>query len=231
MSEDDTKLLPKHVGIILDGNRRWAKERGLAPMEGHKQGFEAFKVIADAGLERGIKNLSVFAFSTENWKRAKEEVSFLMSYIKIVLSKHIKELDEKNIRFIWLGTEEGLDQSIVKMFKSAEEKSKNNTAATFCLCFNYGGQLEIVDAVNKLHSENKPITTESLEANLYGGKDVPPIDFLIRTSGEQRISNFMLWRVAYSELYFTDKYWPDFNEKDLDMALAEYASRCRRFGG
>jgi len=228
MSEQ--KLLPKHVGIILDGNRRWAKQHGLSAQEGHKQGFEAFKKIADAGLERGIAYLSVFAFSTENWNRTKDEVSFLMSFIQIVLKKYLNDLKKKNVRFIWLGSESGLDKRLIEQLRRAEASSKDNTAGTFCLCFNYGGQQEITEAAQKVASTGVAITTDSLAAELYGGADVPPIDLVIRTSGEQRISNFMLWRAAYSELYFSEKLWPDFTPDDLDSALVEYAARQRRYG-
>ena len=222
--------VPRHVGIIMDGNRRWAKQRGLTPQEGHKKGFDSFKAIADASLERGITYLSVFAFSTENWSRAKDEVSFLMSFIQLVIKKYVNELTKKNVRFIWLGSEDGLDAKIIKQLRAAEESSKHNTTGTFCLCFNYGGQQEIADAATRLVEQGKQITPEAISDYLYGGKDVPPIDLLIRTSGEKRISNFMLWRAAYSELYFTDTLWPDFTPNDLDTALAEYTARQRRFG-
>jgi len=228
MSEQ--KLLPKHVGIILDGNRRWAKQHGLSAQEGHKKGFETFKTIADASLERGIACLSVFAFSTENWNRTKDEVSFLMSFIQIVLKKYLNDLKKKNVRFIWLGSESGLDKRLIEQLRRAEASSKDNTAGTFCLCFNYGGQQEITEAAQKVASTGVAITTDSLAAELYGGADVPPIDLVIRTSGEQRISNFMLWRAAYSELYFSEKLWPDFTPDDLDSALVEYAARQRRYG-
>lgn len=228
MVHNDTQ--PQHVGIVLDGNRRWAKQHGVSAQEGHKQGFETFRRIADAGLARGIPYLSVFAFSTENWNRTKDEVSFLMRFIQIVMNKYISELTKKDIRFIWLGSEEGLDAKIIKQLRRAEESSKNNTTATFCLCFNYGGQQEIADAAAKLAAAGRPITQESIETALYGGSVVPPVDLLIRPSGEMRISNFMLWRAAYSELFFTNKLWPDFTPEDLDEALAAYASRHRRFG-
>lgn len=222
--------VPQHVGIILDGNRRWAAQRGLTPMEGHKKGFDTFRVIADASLERGIKYLSVFAFSTENWSRAKEEVSFLMGFIKIVMKKYTSELNKKNVRFIWLGSEEGLDTKLVAQLRAAEDASIHNSAGTFCLCFNYGGQQEIAEAAAAVAQKNEPITIQNIETNLYGGNNVPPLDLLIRTSGEQRISNFMLWRAAYSELYFTDKKWPEFTIEDLDGALIDYKERQRRFG-
>ncbi|MCU0667329.1 MAG: polyprenyl diphosphate synthase [Patescibacteria group bacterium] len=225
-----SNIIPNHVGIILDGNRRWAKSKGLTPMDGHKAGFESFKKVSEAGLDKGIKFLSAFAFSTENWQRSKDEVSFLMSFIQFVMKKYINELQEKNIRFIWLGSEDGLSKKIINQLRRAEDLSKNNTRATFCLCFNYGGYQEIVDGANKLLNNNQAITAENLGSAIYGGNEVPPVDLLIRTSGEERISNFMLWRVAYSELYFSNKLWPDFTPQDLDVALNEYAHRQRRFG-
>lgn len=227
MHEQNT---PQHVGIILDGNRRWAKRHGLSANEGHKKGFDTFRTIADASLERGITYLSVFAFSTENWNRAKEEVSLLMGFIKIALKKYINELHKKNVRFIWLGSENGLDKRLIEQLRRAEESSKENTAGTFCLCFNYGGQQEIAEAAQKLANAGLPITTGSLAGELCGGAAVPAVDLMIRTSGEKRLSNFMLWRSAYSELYFTDILWPDFTPKDLDDALADFAARKRRYG-
>jgi undecaprenyl diphosphate synthase len=219
-----------HVGFILDGNRRWAQEKGLSAQEGHKKGFDNFRTIADACLERGVSYLSVFAFSTENWNRSKDEVSFLMNFIQLVIKNYISELQKKNIRFVWLGSKDGLDKKIVKLLEKAEIESSNNIAGTICLCFNYGGQQEIVDAAISLQRESKEINVDNLSAAMYGGSEIPPVDLIIRTSGEQRISNFMLWRAAYSELYFSDKYWPDFSTIDLDNALKDYENRKRRFG-
>ena len=224
------QTVPNHLGLILDGNRRWAKNRGLSSIEGHKKGFETFKVIADAGLERGVKYLSLYAFSTENWARSNDEVSFLMTFLKKLLKQHIQELHKKGVRFVWFGCTDKLDAKIVTLLRDAEELTEKNTAATFALCFNYGGQQEIVDAARAAVDAGEEVTEDSITKHLYGGKAIPPVDFLIRTSGEQRISNFMLWRAAYSELYFTDVLWPDFSIKDLDVALADYASRQRRFG-
>ena len=222
--------VPTHVGIILDGNRRWAQKNGLPVSEGHREGFETFNDIANHALERGVKYLTVYAFSTENWSRTKEEVSFLMGFAAQVLKARIKELHKKGVRFIWLGSKENLDESFLQLLANAEELTKDNTTATLALCFNYGGQQEIVDAVQGLQDAGEAVSKESIEQHLYGGNDIPPIDFLIRTSGEHRISNFMIWRAAYSELYFTDVLWPDFDEKEFDAALAEYAKRQRRFG-
>jgi undecaprenyl diphosphate synthase len=228
----DTKKVASglHIGFILDGNRRWATENGLPVKEGHKKGFDNFRKIADACLEWGVSYLSVFAFSTENWNRSKDEVSFLMSFIQLVIKKYISDLQKKNIRFIWLGSSEGLSDKIINQLQAAEEASANNTAGTICLCFNYGGQQEIAEAANKLARANKPITVDSLTDNMYAGKNVPPLDLIIRTSGEQRLSNFMLWRAAYSELYFSAKNWPEFSTIDLDEALKDYENRKRRFG-
>ena len=226
----NTTQIPQHVGIILDGNRRWAKQNGLNVMEGHKNGFDTFRTIADAALERGVRHLSVYAFSSENWNRTKDEVKFLLTFVQIVLKKYLKDLEKKNVQFIWLGSEEGLDSKIVKLFRATEEVTKNNSSGTLCLCFNYGGQQEIAEAAEKLRLQGTEITQESIQSTLYGGSEVPPVDLLIRTSCEERISNFMLWRAAYSELYFTDVLWPDFSVANLDEALAEYAKRQRRFG-
>lgn len=225
------KSIPRHLGIILDGNRRWAKARGLPSTEGHRQGFETFRTIADAGLERGIQYLSIYAFSTENWARSHDEVSFLMAFIKQLIKKHISELHKKGVRFIWMGSVSRLDEKIVAMLREAEALTAKNTKATFALCFNYGGQQEIADAAQAVQDAGEDMTVQNINRHLYGGDLLPPVDFLIRTSGEHRISNFMLWRAAYSELYFTDVLWPDFSVDDLDKALAEYAARQRRFGG
>lgn len=223
-------FLPNHVGIILDGNRRWAIQKGLSGVEGHRQGFFVLQEIADYALDRGIKHLSVYAFSTENWARSKEEVTFLMTFLRQMLKKEIANLHKKGVRFLWLGKSDKLDKKLAEQLLAAQELTKDNTNGTFNLCFNYGGQAEIVDAVNSIINNGKEVTEQSIADNLYGGSLVPSVDLLIRTSGEQRISNFMLWRSAYSELYFVDKNWPEFSKIDLDDAIAEYTNRQRRFG-
>lgn len=227
---DQELTVPRHLGLILDGNRRWAKAHGLPSAEGHRQGFEVFRTIADAALERGIKYLSIYAFSTENWARSHDEVAFLMAFIKQLIKKHIQELHKKGVRFIWLGSIDKLDNKIITMLRDAETLTAKNTGGTFALCFNYGGHQEIADAAKAVQDAGEEMSVGNIERHLYGAGNLPPIDFLIRTSGEHRISNFMLWRAAYSELYFTDVLWPDFTVGELDKALAEYASRQRRFG-
>ncbi len=229
MTQNNTPNIPTHLGIILDGNRRWAHKRGLKGVEGHMEGFKTLQGVADYALEKGVKYFSVYAFSTENWARDKEEVKYLMALLRQMLKKEIANLHKKSVRFLWFGQEDKLDSKLIKQLNSAVELTKNNKKGTFNLCFNYGGRAEIVQAaINAAKSGD--ITEETIANNLYGGSEIPDIDLLIRTSGEQRISNFMLWRVAYSELYFSSKLWPDFSKIDLDEAMAEYASRQRRFG-
>ncbi|MEI6237482.1 MAG: polyprenyl diphosphate synthase [Candidatus Saccharibacteria bacterium] len=230
MSDTNQKTIPTHVGIILDGNRRWAKAKGLSTLEGHLRGAEMIKRIGDAMASRGIKYFTAYTFSTENWSRSKDEVKYLMALILKFLKKDIIDLHKKGIRFRWLGEETNLSKKIISALKDAEELTRNNKKANINLCFNYGGQNEIADACNKLIYRGKSVTTQAISKALYG-PDIPPLDLVVRTSGERRLSNFMLWRVAYSELYFTDIMWPDFNETELDKALDDYNLRQRRFGG
>lgn len=224
--------VPNHLGLILDGNRRWARAEGLPTLEGHRQGYENLKTIAEAAFEAGVKYVSAYIFSTENWNRSKEEVGYLMKLVINIASKDLNQLIDKNIKVVFLGTREKLSKSVEKAIDDAMERSKNNTGGTIALCFNYGGQLEIVDAVKKIVAEGielEEINPECIAEHLYS-PDVPPVDFMIRTSGEQRLSNFMLWRMSYAELYFVEKHWPAFTVKDLHTALEEFASRQRRFG-
>ena len=223
---------PRHLGLILDGNRRWAEKNGLPKLEGHKRGYENLKVIAEAALDGGVEYLSAYIFSTENWNRSKEEVGYLMKLVVEVFTKDINSLIDKNIKIVFLGSRTGLSKSVEKAINGAEERSKDITGGTLALCFNYGGQLEITDAVKEIVALKVPendIDEKLIEQHLYQ-PSVPPVDFMIRTSGEKRLSNFMLWRMAYTELYFTDKHWPAFDVDDLKEALFEYASRRRRFG-
>lgn len=227
---DTAQTVPKHLGLILDGNRRWAKERGVAAKDGHMAGYENLKKIVDAAFDRDISYVSTYIFSTENWQRTRPEVTFLLNLALRMVTRDLQELHEKGIKIVWLGSDERLSKRLIQALDKAVKTTKDNTRGVLALCFNYGGQQEIVEATQKLQAAGTEITKEAIETQLYGGTQIPPIDFLIRTSGEHRISNFMLWRVAYSELYFTDVMWPDFSSVELDKALAEYAKRQRRFG-
>lgn len=224
--------VPQHVGIIMDGNRRWARERGLPVKEGHTKGQENLRIISQAAFEQGVKYVSVYAFSTENWRRTKDEVGHLMLLLVRGVEKYLQEFNEAGVRLLCVGQREGLDKKVLQAIEKAEESTKQNTKGMLVICFNYGGQQEIVDAAKKILTEGVSplgITPETFAAHLYS-PEVPPIDLIIRTSGEQRLSNFMLWRAAYSELYFTDKHWPDFSQDDLAEAFRAYTERKRRFG-
>jgi len=225
-------LVPKHLGLILDGNRRWARAQGLPTLEGHRQGYENLKTIAEAAFDAGVEFVSAYIFSTENWNRSQEEVGYLMRLVINIASKDLDELIKKNIKVVFLGTRDKLSKPVIKAIDGAIERSKDNTGGTIALCFNYGGQLEIVDAVKRIVADDTDAQdiNQDLIANYLYEADVPPVDFMIRTSGEQRISNFMLWRMAYAELYFVEKHWPAFTVEDLRLAFEEYARRQRRFG-
>ena len=228
----DSKSSPAHVGLILDGNRRWARERGLPSLEGHRRGYDNLKTITKAAINSGVSYVSAYIFSTENWQRSAKEVKYLMDLALRMISKDLAELDKENIRVIWLGREEKLSPKLLEALKFAEDSTKDNDRGTLALCFNYGGQDEIIDAARTLVAEGLPydeITKETFENALYI-PEIPPIDLLIRTSGELRLSGFMLYRAAYAELLFVKKYWPDFSEEDLGKALVEYAKRERRNG-
>jgi undecaprenyl diphosphate synthase len=224
--------VPQHLGLILDGNRRWAKENGLPTLEGHKQGADVFKEISRKAFERGVKYVSAYVFSNENWTRTEEEVGYLMKLVIRVVKNYLDEVHQNGIKIVILGRRDGLRKDVLKAIEQAEAKTANNIKGTIALCFNYGGQEEIVDAVKALIEKKTP--ADEIDAAKIAGAvyrpEIPPVDFMIRTSGEERTSGFMLYRAAYAELYFTGKYWPDFTEADLDSALAEYSRRQRRFG-
>lgn len=227
--------IPYHVGIILDGNGRWATERGLKRSEGHKAGFETLKILSKHVFTRGVKVLSVFAFSTENFNRAKDEVDYLMNLFLKGFKSSIKEFNKNNIKVVFSGRKEPLSDKVYKSMKSLEKETLNNTGGILNICLNYGGQTEIVDTTKKLINDvlddklkTEDITPEIFMKNLYN--DLPPMDFLIRTSGEIRVSNFMLFSLAYAEMYFPHTYFPDFKEDEFDKALEEYTKRDRRFG-
>jgi undecaprenyl diphosphate synthase len=227
------KIIPHHLGIIIDGNRRWARERRLPTFEGHRRGLEKLKEVGKWCKEKGVKILTIYAFSTENWNRSKEEVSYLMKLLKRAFSKkEIKWLNKEGIKLQVIGQRERLPESLQQAIREAEVLTKNNQEGILNLAISYGGRAEICQAVQNIFESNEPphkITEDFVSKNLWTA-DLPDLDLIIRTGGEQRISNFLLWRAAYAEFYFSKKYWPAFTEKDLDEALADYAQRQRRFG-
>ena len=225
-----TETIPSHVGIILDGNRRWAKAQGLPVVEGHRKGMEVFKDVSLAAFDRGVKYVSAYIFSTENWKRTEEEVSYLMGLVVKAVEKHLDTFHDAGIRLVHMGSRENLNAKVLEAIDRSVAKTKENTRGTMALCFNYGGHQEVVDAVQSLiDSGATTVSKESIAAALYV-PDVPPCDLIIRTSGEQRLSGFMLWRSEYAELHFVKHHWPAFTVDDLDVALAAYAQRERRVG-
>ncbi|GAB6072474.1 isoprenyl transferase [Venenivibrio stagnispumantis] len=220
--------IPSHVAIIMDGNGRWAKKRGLPRVFGHREGINAVEKAVKFSKKVGIKYLTLFAFSTENWQRPKEEVEAIMSLFVEYINKEIPFLIENNIKLLFMGRRDVADYIKLAM-EEAETKTKNGKDLTLIIAFNYSGRAEIIDAVNKILKEKKEITEEDFKNYLYL-PDIPEPDLLIRTSGEKRISNFMLWQLAYTELYFTETLWPDFDEEEFLKALYDYQSRERRFG-
>lgn len=222
--------IPKHIAIIMDGNGRWAKKRGLPRTLGHREGAKSLRKIITHAAKIGIKHLTVYAFSTENWKRSKDEVEALMFLFKTYLKGEEKNIMENNIKFTVSGREENVSESLLTAIRRLEELSKNNTGLNLNIAFNYGGRAEIIDGINRLLKDGKKEIIEE-EFSKYMYRDIPDPELLIRTSGELRISNFLLWQIAYSEIYITDTLWPDFDEKELDKAIESYNKRDRRFGG
>lgn len=226
-----SKNIPNHIGFIMDGNRRWAKQRGKSATYGHRVGYAAMKQIVLDCEDLGVKYISLYAFSTENWSRSKDEVDQSMSLIRSFLKKELKELIKRGVRIVWMGSEDRVPIDIVKLFRSAEQQTEGFLdGTTLAICFNYGGQKEIVDAVNNALKANQIIDESVIEKNLYGAGVIPDLDIIVRTSGEHRLSNFMMWRSAYAELIFVDKFWPDFKRQDLDLVIDEFSARKRRFG-
>lgn len=224
------EVLPNHLGIIMDGNGRWAKKRGLPRTAGHKQGGETFRTISNACTEIGIKHVTFYAFSTENWKRPQEEVDTLMGYFKDYLLEAKRDFVKAgNNRIIFIGDRDALSDDLRQLMDEAEKETESHTGTIVYLAINYGGRQEIVSAVNKLIKEGKTeITEEDISNNLF---TVPECDMIIRPSGEQRLSNFLLWQAAYSEFWYSNVLWPDFTVEDLYSALRDFEKRNRRFGG
>lgn len=228
----DREIIPNHVAIIMDGNGRWAKKRNLPRSLGHKAGSENLKKLGLHIFKRGVRVLSVYAFSTENFKRSPEEIDYLMNLFVKNFKKELKVFAENNVRVVFSGRKEPLRSDVLEAMDEVVEATRENTGGIFNICLNYGSQYEIVDAVKRIVLEKKDVsdlTPKEFEKYLY--QDLPPIDFLIRTSGEYRLSNFMMYQLAYAEFYFTDCLFPDFDDKKFDEALQEFQNRDRRFGG
>ncbi len=237
LSGIDAERLPQHVAIIMDGNGRWAKQRGKPRIFGHKAGAESVRAIVDTMTRLEIKAVTLYAFSTENWKRPKVEVSGLMQMLKSFLKAELQNVHKNNIRFQAIGNISGLDKTVQKEIASAMEKTAGNTGTVLNVALNYGGRAEIIEAcknaVAELDANGKTaddLTEADIERNLYT-HGLPDVDLMIRTSGEMRISNFLLWQLAYSEIYVTPTLFPDFRRKDIFEAIADFQKRDRRFGG
>lgn len=222
--------VPNHIAIIMDGNGRWAKNQNKPRVFGHKAGANTLRKIMEYCNKIGVTYLTVYAFSTENWKRSQEEVDALMFLFKSYIKSERENLLKNKIRFMVSGREEGVNPSLMEAIKELEEATSKDYEMTLNIAFNYGGRAEITDAVNKILKDGRTSITEE-EFSKYLYNDIPDPDFVIRTSGEFRISNFLLWQIAYSEIYITDKYWPDFDEVEMEKAILSYSKRERRFGG
>lgn len=225
----DSSVLPRHVGIIMDGNGRWAKQRGKERSYGHRVGSDNVDKIVTHAFSRGVKALSLYAFSSENWARPKAEVDELMRLLKVYFKKFIKKVVKNKVRLFVMGDLSVLDGDLQKIIAEGMEKTKDYTDNVLNIAVNYGGRQEIVNAVNNLIKDGKEITVESISQNLYTAPFGEP-DLIIRTGGELRLSNFMLYQGAYSELYFTPVLWPDFDESEFDKALENFSLRNRRYG-
>lgn len=222
--------LPAHVGIIMDGNGRWAQRQGLARTQGHKRGLEVAKTIVKKAADLGIPYITLYAFSTENWKRAAEEVGFLMSLISVHLKAELNFYRQNGIRVRHLGDISGLPADIASEINAVVQETSSYTGTTVSLAINYGGRDEILRAVKKIPIEKIPMLDEAAFSEYFDAPELPPMDLLIRTGGEQRISNFLLWQSAYAELYFSEDLWPDWTETQLEQAVDFYTTRDRRFG-
>lgn len=227
----DKNKMPKHIAIIMDGNGRWAKQRNLPRIEGHRAAIEAVRATVETAAKLKIKYLTLFAFSTENWKRPKEEIKALMELLKIYLDKELITMQKNNISFNFIGRMEELEKTVQEKLRYTKKMTKNNTGLKLYLALNYSGRAEILDAIKKLiRKKAKKIDENIFSKYLYDPK-LPAPDLLIRTSGEMRISNFFLWQLAYTEIYITNVLWPDFRKKHLILAIKNFQKRERRFGG
>ena len=232
-----SQSLPKHIAIIMDGNGRWARQKGLARTAGHREGAESVRDIVKTCSELGIRVLTLYAFSVENWNRPKGEINLLMRYFAHFLDKELPDLEKNNIRLMVIGRIDALSKDLQKKIKNTQDKTSKNSGMTLVLALNYGARQEIVDALKRILKdvEDKVLKPEQLDENNFSNylytAGLPEPDLLIRTSGEMRISNFLLWQLSYAEFYFPKKCWPDFRRADLEEAIGEFQKRERRFGG
>ncbi len=219
----------RHLGIIADGNRRWAREHGLPTIEGHRKGIDSIEALINAAAKTEIEYITFYVFSTENWGRSTEEVSYIMKLAETKIIKLAEKLAKNNGRLLVLGSKEKISPKLLNSIAEAEKLTANNSGLTVCICFNYGGEQEIADAANAALKADGEITPETIRKHVYH-PEVPNVDMVVRTSGEERISGFMLLRSAYSEMMFIKKYFPDMGASDIDEIIAEYKNRNRRFG-
>lgn len=229
MTSSKNGAVPRHIAVIMDGNGRWAKRRLLPRLAGHKQGVESLRRCARACVERGVQVLTVFAFSSENWNRPQEEVSGLMSLLASALAKEVAQLSRDGVRLYFVGDRQGLSDKVRAGLQEAERTTAHNTRLILNVCFNYGGRWDIAQAAQKLVAQGIELTPENLDRAMALAH-VPDPDLMIRTGGETRISNFLLWQAAYTELFFSNALWPEFDEAALDEAIAVFSGRERRFG-
>ena len=235
--EIPAQFLPKHIALVMDGNGRWATERGMKRTEGHKRGEAVLLDVVDACIELGVPYLSAYAFSTENWRRSTDEVRFLMGFNRDVLRRQRDDLHEKGVRVRWVGRRPRLWRSVIRELETAEELTKDNTRMTLATCVNYGGRAELADAFKKMSEDvqngtlNPATVTEKTISQYMYDPTMPDVDLFLRPSGEKRTSNFLVWQSAYAEMVYQDKLFPDFTPEDLFAAVEEYARRDRRFGG
>ena len=236
LSKIDKNTIPNHIAIIMDGNGRWARKRGLRREKGHQAGKKSVKKIIESCIELGIKYLTLYAFSTENWNRPKIEIDFLMQLLFLSLNDEFENLNKNNIKFDTIGNLERLPKKISNYLEKVKLETNRNSTLTLTLALSYGSRNELIDAMKEisLKVKNNIISSKNIDETVINNhlytRNLPDVDLLIRTSGEKRISNFLLWQIAYSELYFTEKLWPDFEKKDLYKALISYQNRERRFG-
>ena len=234
--QSEKLILPTHIAVIMDGNRRWAKNKNLPSMFGHKEGVQALKKITRYANDLGIKYLTVYAFSTENWNRKKDEVDFLMYLIQEAIQNEFEEMHQNNVKLNVIGFYEDLPKPLPQVLNNAIERTKNNTGLNLQVAINYGSQAEIIHAIKEITKQvvNKNLNIEDITSDLVTAnlltKHIPDPDLLIRTGGEQRISNYLLWQCAYTEFYSTDALWPSFDSKELDKAIEEFNKRQRRYG-